>query len=222
LNDWLVILVFPVALYLGWFIVVKNILNRPQITRVPLDDFEIIAITILFMVYGFVGNSIHFTGKILWRYLEADRHQMAYKVNEMFHGKLSHYLIFLNSLFIAFLLPILEINHPLVLPVTSSYLLLILLAGIIFGISGCKSVFYSNEWFGGYNKPLFYVTIILLSILISFIKGLQLKFSLHPVALFITTMFASAVTTFLIRQFFIFSRLSQKRKLRFLAKILSV
>lgn len=222
LSEWLIVLVFPIILYLGWFSVVKNIVDRPKIAVIPFDDFDILTITILFMVYGFVGNSIHFTGKILWRYLASHKNLMAYKVNEMFHGRLSHYLVYLNGLFIIFLLYILEINHPVMSGVTSKYLFYAATAGVIFGISASKSVFYSNEWFGGYNKPLFIIVSILLSVMIMVSKILRLNYSLYPVNLFVTSMGVSFIAAFVMRQLFIFARLGGKRRLRFLAKILSV
>ncbi len=221
LEDWLVVFILPVSLYLGWFFVVKNILLRPPVSLLPFDDVDILALTILFMVYGFVGNAIHFTGKILWRHLQGKNHTMAYKINEMFHGKLSHYLVFLNGLFILFMLPILEINHPNIYPLSSFYLYLLVLAGIIFGISTCKGVFYTNEWFGGYNRPLFYITSFLLIMQLGIVKTFSLKFSLYPVNLFILTMFVSEFCTYILRQLFIFARLGNRRRLRFLAKILS-
>lgn len=221
LPEWLAISIFPVMLYLGWFFIVKNILARPRISLLPFEDFDILAITLLFTIYGFVGNALHFTSKILWRYLKENRHSMAFKVNEMFHGRLSHYLVYLNMLFIGFFLPILEINHPAVLPVTSNYLFLILLAGTVFGVSGIKAIFYTNEWFGGYNKPLFFIIALLLAVLLGLIKSFDLRFSLYPVSLFIVSIFSSAVVTFLMRQFFIFAHLNDRRRLRFLAKILS-
>lgn len=221
LVEWLNVAVYPVALYIGWFFLVKNILSRPNIGVIPLEDFDILAITILFMIYGFMGSTIHFTGKILWRYLQGQRYSMAYKVNEMFHGRLSHYLVFLSMLFIGFLLPVLEINHPLLFSIPSLYLGLILLAGVIFGVSGVRGIFYSNEWFGGYNKPLFFVILLLFMILIVLAKSFKLNFPIYPVSLFIIVIYASAITSFMLRQFFIFARLGNRRKLRFLAKIFS-
>lgn len=221
LNEWLNVLVFPVMFYLGWFFMMKNILARPKIGFLPFDDFDILAITLLFGVYGFVGSTLHFTGKILWRYLKTDRRSMVYKVNEMFHGKLSHYLVYLNMAFIGFFIPMLEINHPLVMPITSFYLFLIVIAGVVFGMSGTRAIFYTNEWFGGYNKPLFFIFSILLIIIWAIFKTLRLKFSLYPVSLFIVAIFASSVVSFLLRQFLIFSHLNNKRRLRFLAKVLS-
>jgi hypothetical protein len=222
LSEWLVVLILPVSLYLGWFFIVDHILERPKTTIFPLDDFDIIAITILFMIYGFVGNAIHFTGKILWRYLRKNPKAMAYRINEMFHGKLSHYLVFLNGMMIAFLLAVLEFNHPIQLGVTSAYSGWVVLGAIVFGISGSKAVFYSNEWFGGYNKPLFFVISALLSILFLFYRIYNLKFIFYPVNLFIISLGVAFLSTFVFRQVFIFTKLGQKRRLRFLAKFLSV
>ncbi len=221
LNDWLTVLVFPVLFYLGWFFMVKNILFRAKVDILPFGDFDVLAITILFGIYGFVGVAIHFTGKILWRYLREERRTMAYKVNEMFHGKLSHYLVYLSLAFIGFLIPMLEINHPLLLPLTNFYVFLIIIAGTVFGMSGIRAVFYTNEWFGGYNKPIFFIFSILLLILVALFRNLGLRLDVYPVSLFIITIFTSGVLTFLARQFFIFSRLGNRRKLRFIAKILS-
>src|SRR3989338_5440520 len=69
LSEWIIVLIVPVFMYLGWAVVVNNIIDRPRVRIIPFDDFNIIAVTVLFMLYGFVGNSMHFTGKVLWRYL---------------------------------------------------------------------------------------------------------------------------------------------------------
>lgn len=222
LNDWLTVLILPVVLYICWFYMVKNILSRPNIGILPLEDIDILAITILFMIYGFVGNSMHFTGKILWRYLQSQRHSIAYKINEMFHGKLSHYLVYLSLILILFTLSILEINHPVVSGVTNLYLLFIALGGLIFGVAYSKAIYYTNEWFGGYNKPLFFVVSVLLIILVIVRGYFQLRFAYYPVYLLTLVMGGSFISTFILRQLFIFTRLGSKRRLRFLAKILSV
>lgn len=221
LTEWLTLLIFPLFLYFGWVMEVKNILHRPYNSILPFDDVDLLSVTILCLIYGFVGNAMHFTSKILWRYLEKDRHSMSYKVNEMFHGRLSHYLTFLNTGFIIFLMSLLEINHPQNLPENSRILFLIILSGIIFGISASRTIFYTNEWFGGYHKPLFFVGSALVFVLSLIFKSFRLKFSLYPVGLFVVTFYMSIIITFLARQMFIFTRLGNKRKLRFVAKILS-
>lgn len=221
LVDWLNFSAYPIALYIGWFIVVKNIISRPYADIFPLGDFDILAVTILFMVYGFVGNSIHFTGKILWRYLVREKHGIAYRVNEMFHGRFSHYLIYLNVMFIIFLLAMLEVNHPLPAFVTNNYLKLIAFGGIAFGYLGSKTVFYSNEWFGGYNKPLFFIMTIFAALLLLINRFYNMNYSYYPVNFFTVTMCTSFLSAFIIRQFIIFSRLNSRRRFRFLAKIFS-
>lgn len=221
LSDWLMVFILPIAIYIGWFFVVKNIISRPTIDKFPLEDFDILAITILFMIYSFVGNGIHFTGKILWRYLSHDRYSMAYKINEMFHGKLSHYLVYLNGMFIIFLLSIFEINHPVPTFVTTNYLKLTVIVGIVFGYAGSRSVFYTNEWFGGYNKPLFFITSILLLITLAVERFYSMNYLFYPVNLFVVAMNGSFVSSFVVRQLIIFSKLGSRRRFRFLSKVFS-
>ncbi len=220
--EWINVLIVPLLFYFGWGLMVRNILSRPTINKFPIEDFELIVISVLFIIYGFIGNAIHFTGKILWRYLWPKKYSMAYKVNEMFHGRLSHYLVFLNGLFIAFLLPFMEINHPLQYEIDSLTFNIIIVSGIIMGISSSKGIFFSNQWFGGYKKPLFFISLILLIVLSQVIKLLKLTLLNYPLVTFIFVMFLSFISAFILRQFLIFTKLGNKRRLRFLAKMLSV
>jgi len=221
LSDWFVGIIVPVLLYLGWFIIIRNISGRPSVDIFPLDDIDVLVLTILFIVYGFVGNGMHFTSKIIGRYLKAGKHDKVYKVTEMFHGKFSHYLTHLNGLFIGFMLAIFEINHPLVYPLSRNYLLAIVTLGVILGLSAKRSVFYTNEWFGGFNKPIFYVASLLDVVLFIILKIFNMKIVFYSVYFFITVTFTSFIGTFVFRQIYIFMRLSEKRKLGFLAKIFS-
>lgn len=222
LEDWITVFILPVSLYIGWFFIVKTILLRPAVGLLPLDDMDILALSILFMIYGFVGNGIHFTGKILWRNLKGSRHTMAYKINEMFHGRLSHYLVYLNGLFIFFLLPILEINHPAPTRATDGYLWLSALTGAIFGYAVCRAIFYTNEWFGGYNKPLFIISSVLLFILVFTGKYYKINITNYPTYLFVISMYLCFIGVFILRQLMIFLKLGNRRRLRFLAKIFSI
>lgn len=221
LSDWMVILIAPVFVYIGWVMVVKNILERPILPIIPFDDFDILAITILFMVYGFVGNALHFTSKVLWRYLRHQKNSMAYRVNEMFHGRLSHYLTYLNATFIIFLLLVLEINHPVTAAISFSVKIMIIIAGIVFGLSSARVVFMTNEWFGGYNKPIFFLFLGLSWIDAILMKGFNLNFSDYPISWFVTVGFFTTVISFVVRQFLIFSRLNSKKRLRYLSRIFS-
>lgn len=221
LADWLIGMVFPIIVFPVLIALIKNILGRPNIFILAFDDIDILAFSIFFLVYAYVGNTLHFTSKILSRYIVSDHKSVTYKINEMFHGKLSHYLFFISAILFFFSLPILEINHPLTYSFTSSYRWAVIAAGIVFGVLQSKAVFYPNEWFGGYTKPIFILLLGCFSSLWWIFHELDLSLAVYPISLFIMTGFLAAVCTFLARQLFIFSRLNNKRRLRFLARILS-
>lgn len=221
LTDWMTVFFIPVGLYMGWFSIMRTVVERPFIRILPLDDFDILAITILFMIYGFVGNSMHFTGKILWRYLPPLRHSMAWRVNEMFHGRLGHYLVYLNMMFIILLLAVLEINHPLPQHLAGGNEGLVILVGILSGFALSKAVFYTNQWFGGYNKPLFLVgiMIIIFQYMLLGIYGLHLDE--YPLSMFVLSGGTGFCGSQVIRQAMIFAKLPTRRRLRFIAHLFS-
>lgn len=220
--DWLNILGFPPIVYIGLTFIVVNILSRDRVQILDFEDFTLITVGIFFLVLAFVGQSIHFVSKVISRYLPEDRHSLEYQVNEMFHGKLSHYLVIVNSLLVTFILGLLEINHPFFSTQTVGKSLLIVLAGIIFGFSTGKSVIYSSGWYGGYFRPIFSLVFILTLATLTLIKVNNLKFSYYPLNLFTVSAFITVMAIFLVRQFFIFSRLNKKRRLQFIARFLSI
>lgn len=219
LWEWLTILVLPMMFYIGWILIVKSILERPKLPIFPLDDFDVIAITILFLSYGSIGNALHFISKVMWRYISKAKKTMLYRINEMFHDKLSHYLIYLGAIFTLFLLPILEINHPIDGGLMPHYLAIIIVSGIVFGNFAGRGIISVNEWFGGYNKPLFFVIAVILGLVLSLYKSLHLSVKHYPVSIFIISMGGSYLSTFIFRQIVIYSKLNNKRKLKFLTKL---
>lgn len=222
INDWLTLVVFPPCLFIGLALIIKNIISRASIGLIPIDDFDFIALMMMFVMYAFVGDSIHFVSKIMWRYLPmSDRHKMVFRVNEMFHGKFSHYLVYVSLILLIFVLVVSEINHPLPIAMASSSIVLIILGGIVFGLSGAKSVFYTNQWYGGYNKPLSFLMLIGVLILISIFRTLGISLSYYPVGLFIISTDIAFLGSFLMRQILIFTRLSERHRLRFLQRIFS-
>ena len=146
---------------------------------------------------------------------------MAYRVNEMFHGKLSHYLIFLNVMFIIFLLSIIEINHPINGGVTKLYLAMTAFCGVIFGVSSVRTVFYPHEWFGGYNKPLFFIYLGLFLAHNALFKVYNLSFYNYPVSMFVAYTFMTGIVAFTAQQLGILSRLDAKRRIKYLVRIIS-
>lgn len=222
LIDWINILIFPIIIYFGIIILVKNILLRTRVAILDFDEFILIGVGLLFLIYAAVGNSIHFVSKVLSRYLKPNPHSRAYQINEIFHGKLSHYLAFVSSMLVVFVIAILEINYPSALRLTTGQTYLTIIASIVFGISMANMIFITHEWLGGYNKPLASLALFIIIILLAIFRTFSLSLLYYPVNLFVITLMTSFISAYLIRQFLIFTKLGAKRRLRFLAKMLSI
>lgn len=221
LLDWLNILGFPPLIYVGLVFIVTNILARTRVQILDYEDLTIIYIGILFLILAFVGNSIHFVSKVISRYLPVNKHTLEYQVNEIFHGKLSHYMVMIFSILTLFMVDLLELNHPLVVPYLVRYEWLIVIAGIILGISASRTVIFSAGWLGGYFRPVFTLVFIIFLVLFSIIKINSLDMSYYAINLFSISTYVTVLVMFLIRQIFIFSKLNQKRRLQFIAKLLN-
>lgn len=222
LIDWLNLLILPLFFYLGIVIVVEHILSRPKTELLDYDKLHLVPLGALFLIYGFVGYSIHFVSKVLSRYISPNKKDLVYRVNELFHGKLSHYMTYFCTLVVLFILAILEINYPLDNKLNSSHEILIIISGVVFGVSASKVIFSTNEWFGGHNKPLFVVVSLMTVITFVLFTSLKISFLYYPFAYFAAAVFTSIMVTFIFRQFLIFSKLGSKRRLKFLIRLLHI
>ncbi|OGG08406.1 hypothetical protein A3D05_04400 [Candidatus Gottesmanbacteria bacterium RIFCSPHIGHO2_02_FULL_40_24] len=220
--DWLNIFVFPIIFYFGLTMIVKNIMIRPRINILDFEDVQLLGVGALFLIYAFVGMSVHFVGKVLSRYIRRNTQSKIYYINEIFHGKLSHYITFVCVYMVLFTLALLEINYPMTDKLTQFSILFIIMAGTLGGFSATKMIFYTNTWFGGYNKPLFLITLAMLLVLTGIYRSDNLKLAYYPLNILVSMVFTGIIGTFIARQFMVFSRLSKKRRLQFLSRILSV
>jgi len=220
-NLWLEFLVYPLMFYVSIYLMMRNVINRGSIDIIALEDIDIIFIMYFFLISVYIALTLHFASKVLWGYLKKNPNTMVYRINEMFHGKLSHYLAYMNSFFFTAMIPIIEMNHPLIYPLDGFLLDLVIVFAIIFGFSACKAVFYTNEWYGGYNRPLFIVALFLLTILIVTFRSFHLKYAYYPMSLFVHISFTGIIVTMIVRQAMIFTRLNNKQRLRFLTKMFS-
>lgn len=220
--DWLLMFVFPIAFYLGLLIVVRNIVIRQRIEILDFDDIQLFGIGIFFMIFAFVGNSVHFVSKVLSRYIKKDKKSKEYQVNEIFHGKLSHYITFACSYMVVFILALLEINYPSLLALNSISIVSLVGAGILAGFSAFKGIFYTHQWKGGFNKPFFLISVVFLAILTGIFKSSHLSAAFYPLNVFIISMFFTVVSIYAIRIILIYSKLSGKRRLRFISRLFSM
>ncbi len=222
LIDWLSVLIFPFLMFVGWVGIVRNITGRPVQSILPFDDFDLIIVMTLFLSYSFVGNGMHFTAKVIWRYLSKNDHtRMVWRVNEMFHNKIGHYIVYITLIAVFFLTAVFEINHPLVVPLEQISFWFTIISGIVFGFSGAKAIYYTSSWFGAYNRPIFVLVVAIALCLYILIKAYNLNLLNYPVFVFMYSVAWSFVGSFLIRQFILYSRLSHRNRLRFLHKIFS-
>lgn len=218
LVEWLNLLVYPTLLYAGWMVVIINIFSRPKYGNFPIDGFLLIALIFFSIIYGFIGTALHFTGKILWHYLKSQPKAIAFRVNEMFHGRLSHYLTYINTMAVLFMTPLLEINHPLTHPLTLTNQTVLMIIAVVCGAAFCRAIFFTNEWFGGYNRPLSFLGLMFLGVLFSIQQFYDVSYNTRPLFFFSTVLFACFVTTFVLRQLFIFARLGNRHKLRYISR----
>lgn len=220
LIDWMNILVTPLLMYLGIVFIVGGILSRKYIEILDINDFYLLAIGVLFMTYTYIGNSIHFVSKVLSRYIPKNKQSAVFNINEVFHGKLSHYLSFVCALLSIFVISLLELNHPLTLPYSKTVLWLLILSGITTGASAGKAVFNTSNWFSG-NRSLFYVSILLFTVLLALFIVHDLRITFYPFNLFIISALASLVVAFLVRRAFVMLKFHNKKGFQFLVKFLN-
>lgn len=220
--DWLLMFVFPITFYLGLLMIVRNILLRERIDILDFEDSQLLGAGIFFMIYAFVGVSVHFVAKVLSRYIRPDKKSKAYQVNEIFHGKLSHYITFACSFMVIFILALFEINYPLPDMLSGFDIAVLSGAGILAGFSAFKGIFYTHEWIGGHNKPFFLISLVFLVILGGILSGDRLIIGYYPMNIFILALLFTVVSIYIVRRFQFFSRLSRRGRLRFISRLFSV
>lgn len=201
INDWISLVFLPIVIYVWWAFVVKSILSRPYTPIINVSDIDLMLITFGVIAVGAVGNTIHSTGKILWYHLEPKKDvvKSAYLINEIFHGPLGHYIVFICGLLIIFLMPVLEINHPIEQALKPHEMRILAFSGILFGISIKRCFSFTSRWFGGYNKILFVYTTILTALTASLYHFFDMYFYLYPITWFAVWIFAAIIGTFSIQ-----------------------
>ncbi len=108
-----------------------EIFNRPSLHSMMLVDTIILSLYITVVVIGALGAGIHSIAVTISHALLEHAHLEAYNISEFIHQDLSHEMLYINQMNVAFLLFLLELNHPLSTNL-SIYSLVVL--GIIFGI----------------------------------------------------------------------------------------
>lgn len=221
LNDWFILLGVPLLGYLSVVFMVGSILNRPGLNRFWITDFVLGAAGAPALVYAFVGNSMHFVSKVLSRHIPPNHHSDVYRINELFHGKLSHYLTWMCAFLTFFTIVLLELNHPLVSALTSPLILLVIIAGILIGVSAARSIFFTTDYWGG-NRSMFIFNVSMMAILLALIRWFSLSIPSYPAALCLIVITTTITILFTIRRIFVRFKLARRKQFRMLAKMMVI
>lgn len=181
------VLVIPFFYYLR-----KIIFKNPNINLIRLnsDIFDLIFLLILYFIV--LGNSIHSVCVILQKHmkdLKKKKHKV-WAINDFFHGTFSHFFLTVSAVIMFFFFTILELNRPLLYPVSHVEVIILIVCGIIMGV-----VMGIGSTEGSIPRLMFYI-FYLLSILIAgiFIYH-NLFFRHYPFTIFMETVFVSAIIT---------------------------
>lgn len=218
LVDWINILLVPLFGYVGAVLVVTNILSRPNADIFGLNDIGLFIVGMPFFIYAFVGNSIHVVSKAISRHMKENPRSLSYRVTELFHGKFSHYISWVCLFLAFFVIVLLEINHPLTSALSTDVTWVIAFAAILVGVSMARTFFYTSDYWGG-NRSM-YIFIGALFIAVSgLFSSFHLSYSYYPTGLFLAMMVGTMLILFILRRVFVVFRLTQKRRLRFLVRL---
>jgi hypothetical protein len=219
LIHWINLMIIPIFFYLGLAVVVRNILVRDRVTIVDIDDFYLISVLLIFLIYTFVGMSLHFVGKVLSLYIKPDHDSLAYQVNSVFHKKFSHYLSFICSMITLFGIAIIEINYPAITSLNKFQGSALALSGALFGIAGVHAIHNALE---NYYRTLTYFCFVLLFTLSYFVSLYQINIQYHPYIVFMISFYSSVISMFIARQLVISTRLHNRKKARIVNKFLHI
>jgi hypothetical protein len=219
LVDWLNLLVLPAVVYFALVSIVKAIILRPRYSMLDFEDVSIISLLVCFLLLTFIGNTIHFCGKVLSRYIHINPQDIVYQVNEIFHDKLSHYMTFMGCLVTFFLIGILEINYPAQLMMRDNQYAALLSMGIIGGAAATKGVF---TWQGRNYRPISWLNFILLVTQITLFLSYDLSYRYYQYNTFLLSFMVTALAMFSSRTIMILTKLDAAHRMRYLAKLLSL
>ena len=165
LVDWFNLIVFPIIIYIGLTITIFNIISRERINIIPTNDSLMMAMIVFLLLTSYVGNAIHFVAKVLHRYAHPlFRLTQFYKVNELFHTRLSHSTIFYSGLLLLFSIGLFEINYPLSSELNLFQEGVAFLSGIGLGVASVKSLrIYANY---DVDKDDYYFRLIIVSLIL--------------------------------------------------------
>ncbi|MFH1399287.1 MAG: hypothetical protein ABIG95_04195 [Candidatus Woesearchaeota archaeon] len=195
-------LLVPVGVFSAYTLILNNVLSRPAKILVNVSDQVFVFASVLLITLISVGVGTHTPSKILNKLFEDDaKHTKIYKTNEFYHLQFSHFLIYANSLILAFVGALAEINHPDLTGANGPGVVIIgALVGIAVGIA--IAVYHVNMGLG--MRRYMVLSSILVALLMGIMGWLELQLAVHPIYLFwLVGLLFAAITIALFKLLFV-------------------
>jgi hypothetical protein len=180
----------PILIIPTFYYIKKIIMSNPHVGSINInqDLFNLIFLAILYFLI--LGNGIHSVTVILSKHMKKLRKEKVWQVNEFFHNEFSHLLITASAAIMFFFFIILELNRPLIHPLSLVEIIIQVVCGVIIGI-----ILGIGSTEGSIPKSMFYIFYILsLIVSILFIYN-GFNFRLYPFSIFMETVYIFAILT---------------------------
>lgn len=164
-----------------------EIFKNKEVLNFPLSSDLLLSGYILSIIIGAIGAGIHSSSTSVSEAFKGHIHLYAFRLNEQFHGPLSHEFVFLAGAFVTLFIGLLGINHPNPLAINPW---IGILFGALVGLMNSITVIRSTH-VGISLLSAFFTTVILSGI----ISQLQLNLSFYPYVVFALS---SAATIFFV------------------------
>lgn len=164
-----------------------DILARPQVATTLIPQNVLFALFVVSVVMAAMGVAIHSAATSVYLAFKEnfETEGEAFHTNEIFHGSLSHNLLFIGTILSVFFLSLLEVYHPVSKGINIDYLISL---GILLGLIQAIGVLWSGRIDVGYSLgSSFICSLFLLSVL----RGVKNPLNLYPDAV----VFMSALIT---------------------------
>ena len=109
---YLIVTIVVVALFLN---IGLDIIMRPTLDRFPIPSTWIFNAYAVALIITAIGSGIHTSATSVYQSFKSKGkiEKQAYFTNELFHGPLSHNMVYLGAIISTVCLGFLELNHPL-------------------------------------------------------------------------------------------------------------
>jgi hypothetical protein len=220
LPYWLNMFVLPAIVICGIATIVASIMKNQRIELIGTNEYYLVSVIVIFVVYAFIGNSLHTVGKILSIYIPHDKSSALYQINRIFWDKLGHYLTFLCSICVLIGISFLEINYPSDISLTKTQLYFITIIGISFGVCTMRVLQLSSyQTTAKYYKNSIIVFSSLFALQLLIITKLNMNLRHYYFNLFMLSFLASTNLAFMLRYILKITKLNRLAKNKYFKKL---